>query len=75
MASSLVLLSRASRRGQPVVSTVVGENIGHTWRSRKWPQHSQPTLMELGLVADMEVGDVVISGVKGIIHSPVQVHL
>ena len=32
-------------------------------------------LMELGLVADMEVGDVVISGVKGIIHSPVQVHL
>ncbi len=31
-------------------------------------------LMEIGLVIDMEVGGVVIS-VKGIIHSPVQVHL
>ncbi len=30
--------------------------------------------MEIGLVVDMEVGGVVIS-VKGIIHSPVQVHL
>ncbi len=30
--------------------------------------------MEIGLVIDMEVGGVVIS-VKGIIHSPVRVHL
>ncbi len=32
-------------------------------------------LMELGLMADMKVEDVVILGVKGIIHSPVKVHL
>jgi hypothetical protein len=31
----------------PVVSTVVDEHVGHTWRPRKWRQCLRPTQWKL----------------------------
>ncbi len=56
-----------------MVSTVVGEHIGHL-AAKEAASTFVANWMEIGLVVGMEVGGMVISA-KGIIHRPVQVHL